>query len=48
MVRHISIFYIDLKKITFSTLIDEVAHDEIINGKFIIKVIILRQQHEKI
>ena len=46
MVKQISIFDIFILKITLCTLLDEVAYVEIINRKFIIEVIILRQQHE--
>ena len=48
-VHNIMIFkYIYFKTIILCTLLDEVAYVEIINRKFIIEVIILRQQHENI
>ena len=31
---------------TLRTIFDEVAYVEILNGKFVIEIIILRQQHE--
>ena len=40
--------YIYIKCFTLCILLDEVASAERINGKFIIEVIILRQQHENI